>query len=120
MSLKITGVLVVLVVALTRVQPPSSGLDLGNFDPRVRPQDDLFRAVNGGWLARTPIPPDRVTFGTFLELADKTESDLRAIIEGVAADRDGSRLRHRGHQQDEDQHESSKLHFHVSLRTIIR
>ncbi len=91
MSLKITGILVVLVVALTRVQPPTSGLDLGNFDPTVRPQDDLFRAVNGGWLARTPIPPDRVTFGTFLELADKTESDLRAIIESVAADRDNQR-----------------------------
>jgi putative endopeptidase len=42
-------------------------------------------------LARTPVPPDRVTYGTFLELADKTESDLRAIIERVAAERDRQR-----------------------------
>ena len=26
----------------------------------VRPQDDLFRHVNGGWLATTEIPPERV------------------------------------------------------------
>ncbi len=44
-------------------------------------------------MARTydRVPPDRVTYGTFIELADKTESDLRAIIEGVAADRDRQR-----------------------------
>ena len=80
-----------LALGLAPAQSPTSGLDLANFDPGVRPQDDLFRAVNGGWLSRTTIPPDRVTYGTFLELADKTESDLRAIIEGVAADRDRQR-----------------------------
>ena len=37
------------------------------------------------------MPPDRVTYGTFLELADKAETDLRAVIEGVAADRDHQR-----------------------------
>jgi putative endopeptidase len=71
--------------------PLHSGLDLRNFDASVRPQDDLFQHVNGGWLARTAIPPDRVSYGTFLELADKTEADLRAIIEEVAANRDRQR-----------------------------
>jgi putative endopeptidase len=80
-----------LVMALPLKQPPASGLDLANFDPTVRPQDDLYRAVNGGWLARTSMPPDRVTYGTFLELADKTESDLRAIIESTAEFRDRQR-----------------------------
>ena len=80
-----------LAVALMPAQPPASGLDLRNLDPGIRPQDDLFRAANGGWLARTPVPPDRVTYGTFIELADKAESDVRAIIEGVAADRDRQR-----------------------------
>ena len=91
MALKIAGLLVLLAAALSRIQSPISGLDLANFDPTVRPQDDLYRAVNGRWLARTPVPPDRVTHGTFLELADKTETDLRAIIESVAAERDRQR-----------------------------
>jgi putative endopeptidase len=91
MALKTAALLVVLVVALGPIQSPISGLDLDNFDPTVRPQDDLYRAVNGRWLARTTVPADRVTYGTFLELTDKTESDLRAIIEKVAAERDRQR-----------------------------
>ncbi len=71
--------------------PPQSGLDLHNFDQTVRPQDDLFRHVNGGWLARAPIPSDRVSYGTFLELADKAEADVRAIIEELAASRERQR-----------------------------
>jgi predicted metalloendopeptidase len=30
-----------------------SGIPLDELDPRIRPQDDLFRHVNGRWLART-------------------------------------------------------------------
>ena len=33
--------------SLSADQPLTSGLDLSNFDRNVRPQDDLFRAVNG-------------------------------------------------------------------------
>ena len=32
-------------------------VDPDTMDPSVRPQDDLFRHVNGGWLARHVIPP---------------------------------------------------------------
>lgn len=48
---------VLLAAVLTSGQSPTSGLDLANFDATVRPQDDLFRAVNGGWLARTAMSP---------------------------------------------------------------
>jgi len=55
------------------------------FDPDVRPQDDLFGYVNGPWLASTAVPPEKVVFGTFDELGDRVEVDLRAIIEEIAA-----------------------------------
>lgn len=58
-----------------------SGLDLSTFDHAVRPQDDLYRFVNGKWLDDAVIPPDRVTCSTFSELADRAESDVRRIIE---------------------------------------
>ncbi len=60
-----------------------SGLDLSLLDRGVRPQDDLYRFANGGWLDRAQIPGDRVTYGTFAELAEKTEHDLRDIIENL-------------------------------------
>ncbi|HQZ39795.1 MAG TPA: M13-type metalloendopeptidase [Vicinamibacterales bacterium] len=54
-------------------------------DPAVRPQDDLFRHVNGAWLARTEIPADRASWGAFDILLDKAQADLRAIAEESAA-----------------------------------
>jgi predicted metalloendopeptidase len=63
--------------------PLQSGLDRTAFDTAVRPQDDLFRHVNGGWLARTEIPADRPMYGTFVELSERAESDLREIIQAA-------------------------------------
>ncbi len=82
----------VLAVALTLFTGPlqhqldrPSGLDAFILDPSVRPQDDLYLHVNGPWLAGTGIPDDRVAFGAFNELTDKTDADLRAIIEAAAS-----------------------------------
>ena len=76
-------------VALAGAQQPAlkSGLDPANFDKSVRPQDDLFRYVNGTWLAKTPIPADRAVYGTFVQLSDKAEADLYALIEELAGDK---------------------------------
>jgi putative endopeptidase len=64
--------------------PLDSGLDLSRMDRSVRPQDDLFRYVNGRWLATVEIPTDRVTYGTFAEMAERTDANLRAIAEEAA------------------------------------
>lgn len=74
-----------IVVALPHAQTLKSGLDVAGFDRSVAPQDDLYRYVNGGWLARVAMPADRVSYGAFAEIADRTELDLRAIVEALAA-----------------------------------
>ena len=58
-----------------------SGLDPASFDREVRPQDDLFRHVNGSWLTRTAIPADKASYGAFDILFDKAQADLRTIVE---------------------------------------
>ena len=58
----------------------SSVFDLQAFDRSVRPQDDLFRFVNGTWLANTTIPDDKATTGAFIELRDQAEEAVRNII----------------------------------------
>ena len=63
------------------------GIDTTSFDRGVRPQDDFFRFVNGGWLKRTEIPADKSSYGTFTELADQSEAALHSIIEEAAASR---------------------------------
>jgi putative endopeptidase len=62
-----------------------SGLDIGDLTGGSRPQDDLFRHVNGAWLDQTAIPPDRSTHGTFYILRDQSEEHVRDIIEASAA-----------------------------------
>ena len=62
----------------------TSGIDLGAADKAVRVQDDLFRHVSGTWLAKTEIPADRSSWGSFDRLFDKSQNDLRAIAEEAA------------------------------------
>ena len=62
-----------------------SGLDLSFVRSDIRPQDDLYRHMNGGWLAEPHIPADRAAFGAFHQLVENAQHDLRAIIEEAAA-----------------------------------
>ncbi|MBY0236568.1 MAG: M13 family peptidase, partial [Burkholderiaceae bacterium] len=58
--------------AATAAKLPNSGLDLSAFEPKVRAQDDLFRAANGTWLNTASIPADKSAYGVFEQLADKS------------------------------------------------
>ncbi len=69
----------------TAPAPLTSGLDVASFDKTVRPQDDLFRHVNGGWLARTEIPADKASVGGFTDAYDRTQEQLKAIVDQAAA-----------------------------------
>jgi putative endopeptidase len=62
-------------------------VDVRALDRSARPQDDLFRFVNGIWLERADVPPDRVAHGTFSELADEADLAVRAIVEEAASRR---------------------------------
>lgn len=53
--------------------------------PQVRPQDDMYRHVNGSWLDSAEIPSDRAADGAFYFLRDESEKNVRAIIEELAA-----------------------------------
>ncbi|CAN5488017.1 M13 family metallopeptidase [soil metagenome] len=53
-------------------------------NPDIRPQDDLFRHVNGRWLDATEIPEDKSSWGAFGVLRDRSEDRVREIIEQLA------------------------------------
>ncbi|MGW8429966.1 M13 family metallopeptidase [Curtobacterium citreum] len=58
-----------------------SGITTDELDPAVRPQDDLYRHVNGSWIDATPIPDDKARYGSFTVLAEAAEEAVRAIVE---------------------------------------
>jgi len=61
--------------------PLVSGIDIANFDTSVRPQDDLFRAINGKWLTEFELPADKSNYGSFTKLIEQSRTDVKAIIE---------------------------------------
>ena len=64
-----------------------SGVDLQYVDKSVRPQDDLYRHLNGKWLDTFQIPADKGSYGSFTLLDDSTQEQLRGIVDGLAARR---------------------------------
>jgi putative endopeptidase len=62
---------------------PLSGVDLQYVDQSVRPQDDLYRHLNGKWLDSFQIPADKGSYGSFTYLYDITQEQLRAIVDGL-------------------------------------
>lgn len=65
----------------TATKTPISGINTANFDSNVRPQDDLFRAINGKWLTEFELPADKSNYGSFTMLHEQSREDVRAIIE---------------------------------------
>ncbi|WP_097181511.1 M13 family metallopeptidase [Curtobacterium sp. 314Chir4.1] len=59
----------------------TSGIHTDELDATVRPQDDLYRHVNGSWVDATPIPDDKARYGSFTVLAEAAEIAVRDIIE---------------------------------------
>lgn len=61
-----------------------------DLDPTVRPADDLFRHVNGRWLAEVKIADDRSSAGGFVRLVDAAELAIRDIVTGLAGAEPGT------------------------------
>ena len=68
-----------ILVRMTDALP--SGIALDELSADIRPQDDLFRHVNGAWIDRTEIPDDKARWGSFHLIAEQAEKDVRAIVE---------------------------------------
>ena len=68
-------------IVLVAQTPRTLGVDSSGFDRSIRPQDDFNGFVNGTWMRRTEIPPDRSTWGSFPELSEKSEAALKEIVD---------------------------------------
>ncbi|MFM2088956.1 MAG: hypothetical protein RLZZ237_3825 [Pseudomonadota bacterium] len=62
---------------------PVSGIDLKSLDPAIRPQDDFYGYVNGVWTRNTEIPADKSTWGTYIELRETAQGQLKALVDAT-------------------------------------
>jgi len=62
-------------------KPDVHGVAVANMDRSVQPGDDFYHYVNGDWIKRTEIPPDRPGVGVFTKIADLTNKRTAELIE---------------------------------------
>ena len=63
--------------------PLTSGIDTSVFDPAVRVQDDFYGHINGKWMQSTPIPASKASWGTYLQLRETAQEQVRTILDAV-------------------------------------
>ncbi|MFT7279942.1 M13 family metallopeptidase [Pseudoalteromonas sp. TB5-MNA-CIBAN-0075] len=66
----------------------SFGVDLTARNEAVKPGDDFFMYASGTWYNNYEMPADKTRYGAFSGLAERSEGDVKAIIEEIAARKD--------------------------------
>lgn len=68
----------------THAEPHAEhGISLDYMDASVRPQDDFYNFVNGGWMRTAVIPADKSSWGSFNELREKTDEASLSILNNI-------------------------------------
>ena len=83
-SLATAAILTAAIALPARAQQLSSGIDTTTFDRSVRPQDDFYRYVNGGWLKTAQIPADASSWGAFQELRENSRNAEHELFESAS------------------------------------
>jgi putative endopeptidase len=56
------------------------GVDLSTRNDAVKPGDDFQLYASGKWIDATQIPADRASVGSFLEVYERTQNNLKSLI----------------------------------------
>jgi putative endopeptidase len=89
-AVSLAAVLVLVGCDHPTAQPPKPsvgawGVDMADMDRSIRPGNDFYDYVVGTWLKNAKIPPDKVCAGVSLDIQNRLNADLKAIVEGAAA-----------------------------------
>jgi len=61
-------------------------IDKQNMNTSVKPGDNFYEYVNGGWIKTHPIPPEYSQYGAFTILYEDNQEKLRSLIKKVSAE----------------------------------
>lgn len=64
------------------------GINLQNIDTAVRPQDDFFKYVNGGWISKATIPADQGRWGSFNELREFNNDAVLKVLKAAGENKE--------------------------------
>jgi putative endopeptidase len=61
----------------------SFGVDLSARDTSVKPGDDFFMYASGTWYNTYELPADKTRYGAFNQLADRSQEQVKEIIDSI-------------------------------------
>lgn len=60
------------------------GIRLNNLDTSVVPGDNFYRFACGGWMDSNPLKPEYARYGTFDELREKSQNQVKQLIDNLS------------------------------------
>ncbi len=60
-------------------------------DLTVKPGDNFFKYVNGGWMKANPIPPEYSQYGAFTILYEQNQKQLKQLVAEVSAEKNAKK-----------------------------
>ncbi|MBB1269498.1 M13 family metallopeptidase [Shewanella sp. SR44-3] len=69
----------------TAAELGSFGVDLSARNQAVKPGDDFFMHASGAWYDNFEMPADKTRYGAFTALAERSEDQVKAIIDDIAS-----------------------------------
>src|SRR5438067_10793082 len=78
-------IIVVSLISFIASAVPGQTTNEADIDLSVKPGDDFYRYVNGGWLKRIVIPAGQSSYDNRAVLTEKTSQRVRKLVEDASA-----------------------------------
>jgi len=62
-----------------------SFIDTSTMDPSIKPGDNFFSYVNGGWIKKTSILPTESSAGAGLDMYNRTKEHIHSILDSLSS-----------------------------------
>ena len=78
-------------VSLSMAAGNLKGVDRANLDTSVRPGENFYKYACGGWQKANPLDPQYARFGTFDQLRENSNEQVKDIITHLGTNNPQSR-----------------------------
>lgn len=69
----------------------NKAIDPVNMDTTVKPGDNFYQYVNGGWIKNNPIPPEYSQYGAFTVLYENNQKQLKSLVDEIAKNKEAKK-----------------------------